>query len=141
MGRCATGLLVGGVTTQVGGRGASLDPQRRTGDAGMVTAELAVGILSVVVVLAFLLFAIGVGIAHLRTQEASRAGARAAARGDSASEVRTVARDAMPGARVKIRRGGSEHVSVEVLADVQLPFVGARMLTVASRSIAQAEPK
>ena len=52
----------------------------------MVTAELAVGILSVVVVLAFLLFAIGVGIAHLRTQEASRAGARAAARGDSATE-------------------------------------------------------
>jgi len=47
----------------------------------------------------------------------------------------------MPGSRVKIRRGGSEHVSVEVSADVQLPFVGARMLTVASRSIAQAEPK
>ncbi len=141
MGRCATGLLVGGVTTRVGVRGASLDPQRRTGDSGMVTAELAVGILSVVVVLAFLLFAIGVGIAHLRTQEASRAGARAAARGDSATEVRTVARDAMPGSRVKIRRGGSEHVSVEVSADVQLPFVGARMLTVASRSIAQAEPK
>ena len=106
----------------------------------MVTAELAIGMLSLAVVLAMVMFAIGVGIAHVRTQEAARAGARAAARGDSVSEVKSVARDALPGAKVSVHRGGSRRVSVQVRADVRMPLVGARMLSVESQSVAEVEP-
>ncbi len=135
-----------------GGRGQFLGPRagepsriswdrfRQVHD-GMVTAELAVGIMSVVVVLAVMLFAIGVGVAHVRTQEAARAGARAAARGDSAGDVQAVARNAAPGSRVRVRRSGSERIVVEVSVDVNLPVVHATALTVGSRSIAEVEPK
>lgn len=135
-----------------GGRGSLLDPRgagstrmnggrARVLDDGMVTAELAVGIMSVVVVLAVMLFAIGVGIAHVRTQEGARAGARAAARGDSAGEVRSVAQAAAPGSRVTVRRRGTERVVVDVSVDIELPVIAARTITVGARSIAEVEPK
>ncbi len=106
----------------------------------MATAELAVGIMSVVVVLAMMLFAVGVGIAHVRTQEAARAGARAAARGDSPGAVRAVARSAMPGSKVSVSRG-DERVKVKVVSAVKLPFFGARSLDVSSSSVAEVEPR
>lgn len=133
-----------------GGRGVHLGSHRRAlgrlgrtvenRDRGMVTAELAVGILSVGIVLAVMLFAIGVGVTHVRTQEAARAGARAAARGDSVGEVRSAALSAMPGSRVSVRRG-DERVEVKVSTQVRLPLVGIGTVNVASTSIADREPQ
>ena len=75
-------------------------------------------------VLAFLLFAIGVGIcspAHARGISGGRTSGGLRRRQRHRSED---GRTGKRRASVKIRRGGSEHVSVEVSADVQLPFVG-----------------
>lgn len=119
-----------------GGRGVRLGPHR---DRGMVTAELAVGIMSVVVVLAMMLGAVGVGIAHVRTQEAARAGARAAARGDSSTNIRSIATKAMPGSRVKISRGG-DTVSVQVAIKVSMPFLRGAGVNVVATSVAEEEP-
>jgi hypothetical protein len=51
-------------------------------DRGMVTAELAVSLLSLLLVTAVLLWAVGLAGLRLRCSEAARAGARAAARGE-----------------------------------------------------------
>ncbi|MFA7266085.1 MAG: TadE family type IV pilus minor pilin [Candidatus Nanopelagicales bacterium] len=104
-----------------------------------MTAELAVGIMSVVVVLAMMLGAVGVGIAHVRTQEAARAGARAAARGDSSTNIRSIATKAMPGSRVKISRGG-DTVSVQVAIKVSMPFLRGAGVNVVATSVAEEEP-
>ena len=119
-----------------GGRG--IRPGFRR-DRGMVTAELAVGIMSVVGVIAMVLAAVGIGIAHVRTQEAARAGARAAARGDSSGNIRSIAQKAMPGSRVKISRGG-DRVSVEVAIKVTVPFLRGAGVNVAATSTAEEEP-
>lgn len=72
-------------------------------DAGMVTAELAVAIPAVVLVLAMGLAALGAVIDQVRCVDAARLAARAAARGDPLSEVRALAVRAAPvGAQVSI---------------------------------------
>lgn len=106
----------------------------------MATAELAVGIMSVVVVLAIMLFAIGVGITHVRTQEAARAGARAAARGDSPTQVRSVSRRSLPDSQVTVRRS-DQQVEVGVAASVRIPFLGGQEIHIESSSVAEMEPR
>ncbi|NQU36187.1 MAG: hypothetical protein HQ526_01155, partial [Actinobacteria bacterium] len=92
-----------GLILLTGGRGSRLGSRGRRGpsptDAGMVTAEIAVGLLAVTVVLGMMIYAIGVGIAHVRTQESARAGARAAARGDSNASIVATAQQSLPGAK------------------------------------------
>lgn len=78
-------------------------------DAGMVTAELAVAIPVVVLVLAFCAAGLSAGIDQIRCVDAARAAARSAARGDAAAEsYRLALRAAPPGAGVEIHRDGSE---------------------------------
>lgn len=85
-------------------------------DVGMVTAELAVAIPVVVLVLAFCAAGISAGIDQIRCIDAARAAARSAARGDSASVSHQLAlRAAPPGAGVEIHRDGGE-VRVAVTA-------------------------
>ena len=80
-------------------------PGRR--DAGMVTAELAVAIPAVVLVLAVCLAGLGAVIDQVRCVDAARLGARAAARGDSPARVRALtARAAPQGAQVSIGSAG-----------------------------------
>jgi hypothetical protein len=72
----------------------------------MATAELAVVLPAVLLVLAVALSAVGLAIDQIRCLDAARVGARAAARGDSAGAVAAVAlRAAPPGAQVAT--GGS----------------------------------
>ncbi|MFE4197150.1 TadE family type IV pilus minor pilin [Paenarthrobacter sp. NPDC056912] len=59
---------------------------------GAVTAEFAVALPAVVLLLAFLLAGGAAGITQLRLEEAARSGARASARGDSAGSVEGVVR-------------------------------------------------
>lgn len=56
-------------------------------DTGSVTAEFAILLPAMTVLLAILLFSVAAGILQLRLEEGARAGARALARGDSSVEV------------------------------------------------------
>lgn len=62
----------------------------------MVTAELAVAIPSVVLVLALCLVAVGAGVDQIRCVDAARIAGRAAARGDDPGRVRALAAEAAP---------------------------------------------
>lgn len=66
------------------------------GEQGMVTAEFAVVLPAVVLVLALSLGALGLALDQVRCVDAARAGARAASRGDSNVAVILVTRRAAP---------------------------------------------
>ncbi|UXM90966.1 TadE family type IV pilus minor pilin [Paenarthrobacter sp. JL.01a] len=78
------------------------------GERGAVTAEFAVALPAVVLLLlAFLLAGGAAGITQLRLEEAARAGARASARGESAAVVQgTVTRLAGEGAGASLTNDG-----------------------------------
>lgn len=80
----------------------------------MVTAELAVAIPSAVIVLALCLVAVNAAVDQIRCIDAARIASRAAARGDDADRVRSLAALAAPsGARVAVTgSGGSVRVTV-----------------------------
>jgi len=59
---------------------------------GAVTAEFAVALPAVILLLAFLLAAGAAGITQLRLEEAARAGARGLARGENTGEVQGIVR-------------------------------------------------
>ncbi len=94
----------------------------RPRDRGSVTAETAVALPALVLVLTAALWAVTITGAQLRCVDAARAGARAAARGEAAEEVRTVVlRLAPEGATVSIRTG-ADTTRVEVVVTVSPPF-------------------
>ncbi len=69
----------------------------------MVTAELAVAVPAVVLVLALCLAAVRVAVDQVRCVDAARIAARAAARGDPIEQVTGLGRSAAPeGARVEV---------------------------------------
>jgi hypothetical protein len=109
-------------------------------DRGMVTAELAVSLLSLLLVTAVLLWAVGVAGLRLRCSEAARAGARAAARGDSAAEIERAARLVLPGAVVRVTSGAGElSVEVAVSAAPPVPAVHLGGIVIRATSVAVAE--
>jgi hypothetical protein len=107
-------------------RGPSLATRSaRSGESGMVTAEFAVVLPSVVLVLALSLGALGLALDQVRCVDAARAGARAASRGDSPRAVVLVASQAAPSeAMVSVSRFG-DLVRVSV---VSRPRVAASLL-------------
>jgi len=110
---------------------------RVRGSRGMVTAEIAIGLLGIAAVVAMLIHAIGIGITAVKVQEASRAAARAAARGDDQSDIVRTARNVAPDAKVSIDRGTDEiHVEVSARAG---PLPGLPKLTVSGSAVAHAE--
>ncbi|MFT6563288.1 MAG: hypothetical protein ACJAY5_000012 [Actinomycetes bacterium] len=139
-----------GLIRLAGGQGVRPGPPRVPGklsttdrDAGMITAEIAVGLLAVTVVLGMMIYAIGVGIAHVRTQESARAGARSAARGDTNSAIVTTVKQSLPGAKVRItRRGATRGGRVTVIVSTRTkPLLALPSMEVSSRSVADAEPR
>ncbi|MFJ4029623.1 TadE family type IV pilus minor pilin [Paenarthrobacter sp. NPDC089989] len=79
----------------------------RARQAGAITAEFAVALPAVVLLLAFLLAGGAAGLTQLRLEEAARAGARALARGESNSAVSgIVQRSAGEGAAAGIASDG-----------------------------------
>lgn len=84
-------------------------------ERGMVTAELAVAIPAVVLVLALCLVAVGAAVDQIRCVDAARLAVRAAARGDTVAHVRALAAEAAPaGATVEVSaRAGTVRVSVQ----------------------------
>lgn len=67
-------------------------PGGEAGDYGSVTAEFAVGLAAVVMVLAVLLVTVGVASARMRCLDGARAGARLAALGQSDGQIAVAVR-------------------------------------------------
>jgi hypothetical protein len=107
-------------------------------DRGMVTAELAACLPVLVLLLAVALSAVSVASLRVRALDAAREAARAAARGDPASAVR-LAREAAPGATVRVSASGDEVTAVaSAKAHLLLPFLPS--VTVTERAVAAREP-
>ena len=92
-----------------------------TDDTGMVTAETAVALPALVLVLLVALGAVNVATTQLRCADAAAVGARLAARGEPATTVRAAARAAAPGTSVTVRGAGTPTVTVVVAARVGIP--------------------
>ncbi|MGL5860851.1 MAG: TadE family type IV pilus minor pilin [Phycicoccus sp.] len=87
-------------------------------ERGMVTAELAVAVPSVVLVLAVCLAAVDLGVRQVRCVDAAGGAARQLARGDPEAAARQHALSRVPdGSRVAVTRGGGQ-VTVVVEAPV-----------------------
>jgi Tfp pilus assembly protein PilX len=113
-----------------------------TGESGMVTAELAVVLPTLVVVVVLALGGINAGLAQMRCVDAARDGARALARGETTQTAVAVARAAAPrGATVTVHVAGDR---LEVTVDGSVALLGpvGRHLVVRVRAAesAQAEP-
>ncbi|MFB9833307.1 TadE family type IV pilus minor pilin [Actinoallomurus acaciae] len=94
----------------------------RGGQRGSITAETAVALPALVIVLAVALWGVSASAAQIACLDAARAGARAAARGEPQPEVRAaVLRAAPPNARVLLSRDETTtRVVVEAQADSPL---------------------
>ena len=80
----------------------------RGGERGTVTAEFAVVLPALVLVLILVVGAGVIGIAQVRVYEAARAGAREAARGEPVHDIEKAAkRKAGPGSTVTVSQGGA----------------------------------
>lgn len=93
-----------GVRPRIGGRGRPGGSR----EAGIVTAEFTLGMIAFAFFFIVSLTAIGTGIDHLRCAEASRVGARLAARSESAAQVVAGALTTAPkGSTVRLSASGS----------------------------------
>ena len=96
---------------------------RRT-EGGAATAELAVALPTLVLVLAVALAAVDLGVAQVRCVDAARLGARLLARGEPAASTLVEVRAAAPeGARVTTAFGQGR-VTVVVAGDLPGPLHG-----------------
>jgi len=108
-------------------------------DRGGVTAELALVLPGVVLLLVALLTAAGAAVTQVRVADAARAGARAAALGESHAEVGEVARSlAGDASDVRVSESGG-YVVVEVSQDFSGPL-GLADLAASSSARALPEP-
>lgn len=113
--------------------------RRRPGERGSVTAELAIGLVAVTVVLVALCSVVVVGVAQVRVTDAAAAGARLAARGEADGVVDEAARRlAGDGATVTVGRSGG-FTAVTVTRRVALALPGRPTVLVDSRAMAVAE--
>lgn len=103
----------------------------------MATAEFAVALPALVLVVTVVLSSVSLGLDQVRCVDAARAAVRLMARGESAAAVRAEARaHAPPGSRVSISDGGAV-VTVEVVA--QTPGLLRRLgITHEPRGVAHA---
>ncbi len=115
--------------------------RRRHHDHGSVTAETAVALPALILVVAALVWLIGVLGAHVRCADAAREAVRAAARGDDAGAVRAVAAEVAPaGSVVDVSSGDT--VRAVVTARVNAPGLLASLLpamTVSGSAVALPE--
>lgn len=114
-------------------------PERDPGDRGAVTAELAITLPAVVLVLAVVLATLVAGGLQLRAAEASRVAARVAALGAADGEVRAAARRVLPGAVVVVLRE-PPWVEVSVRVSGAASWVTGGPLAVEASATAWLEP-
>lgn len=111
----------------------------RRADAGYVTAEAAVSTMTLVFLLAVLVWGLMLAAAQLECVDAARTGARAAARSEKPALVREAALSVAPrGAQLTVRRQG-ERVRVRVQARSLGPV--PLVVTVGAEATALAEDR
>lgn len=102
-------------------------------DTGSVTAETAVALPALVIVLAAALWVLAAAGAKIECIDAARAAARAASRGEDPQAVRSAARRAAPeGAFVGIWRG---HGRVEVTVRARVHPIGTALAEVGAVTV------
>lgn len=106
----------------------------------MVTAETAVVLPVLLLVLAGAVAAVTLVGAQLRCVDAAREGARAAARGDTVAAVSAIADRAAPDGAVTAVMVSGEEVRVTVTADVPALGVLPLRVGVAAQAVALREP-
>ena len=87
---------------KVGAGPAPSTPPKSPAEEGVITAEFAVALPAVTVVLALCLGAASTGVAQLKVEESARTAARAAARGDSEAQIRSAVSRIDPAQSVQI---------------------------------------
>lgn len=106
---------------------------------GSVTAELALALPAVLVLLCVVVATGQVVMAQVRCVDAARAAARLAARGEPSAAILATAHEAAPArARVGLYRSGSL-IRVDVRAVVRLPLPGMPGIPVQARAVAEVE--
>lgn len=110
----------------------------RRQDRGMATAEMAVALPALVVLVAAGMTAVSVLTVQLRCVDAAREAARAAARGENAAVVRSLAERSGPGGSDVAVTSGAQEVEVTVSAEADpvgglLPAVHVQATAVALR--------
>lgn len=105
---------------------------------GAASAELAVALPAVAVVLAAVLSVGQVVLTQVRCVDAARAGARAAARGEAPGQVWSLSLAQAPGATVTVGRSGAS-VTVEVTRSVSVLLPDGPTVRVVGRAAARAE--
>lgn len=111
-------------------------------ETGMATAEFAVAVPAVILVLALCLTGVSVGIDQVRCVDAARTGARALARGDEAAAVRAITARAGPRGAAVTLAGHGDEVVVTVSAERALPGTGPwGTLTIHATATAQREDR
>lgn len=113
--------------------------RRLSGDAGTVTAELALGLVAVVLVLAALLMTTSAASARMRCLDAARTAARVAALGMSDAEVVEAARRVVPGAQVAVVHD-PPWLEVTVTTELGGAWFSGGAVTVSGTASAWAEP-
>ncbi len=89
-------------------------PHRSPAEEGVITAEFAVALPAVTVVLALCLGAASTGAAQLKVEESARTAARAAARGDSEAQIRSAVSRIDPAQSVQISVSPDDVAAAEV---------------------------
>lgn len=115
--------------------------RRRRRDHGMATAELAVALPALVVLVATGMTAVTVLTAQLRCVDAAREAVRAASRGEEDGVVRSLAQRSGPaGSEVQVTSGGEE---VQVTVSATAESVGGLLpaLRVRATAVALREPE
>jgi Flp pilus assembly protein TadG len=115
---------------------------RRAGQAGFVTAETAVVLPVLVLLVGVLVWGVLAGAAQVRCVDAAREAARAAARGDPPGQVLAVARRIAPrDAVVRVSEtGGTVVVRVSAVSRVPGGLGGLLSVRVGADAVAAREP-
>nr|WP_281275841.1 TadE family type IV pilus minor pilin [Thermomonospora umbrina] len=110
-------------------------------DAGFATVEIAVALPALLLVTVAALWGVALGDAQMSIVDAARTGARAAARGEPLSAVRTVVARASPdGSTVEVRRT-KEITEVAVTVRVRAPVsTGLPPVVLRAKATATTEP-
>jgi Flp pilus assembly protein TadG len=110
-------------------------------DDGMVTAETAVVLPVLVLVLALCMSAIAAGLAQVRCVDAARAAARELARDETASVAKGAALQVAPDAAVALTTSADlVEVTVRQVVTIGIPGVSGRPITVSATAVAHREP-
>lgn len=89
-------------------------PHKSPAEEGVITAEFAVALPAVTVMLALCLGAASTGVAQLKVEESARTAARAAARGDSEAQIRSAVSRIDPAQSVQISVSPDDAAATEV---------------------------